>query len=455
MRERISISFWTVGLTTLKTPPILSQMDATIFFENKKLLPVDLANEIKDGIRLGPDGSLWSYKNGVYSRDEFVIQRRVNRILQNLSSPQATSKVRHVLEPELQTLSHNLPEHTFINLENGMYDYESQILLPHSENYNSIVQLPIIYDEYATCPEFDEFLSKILHKNDIPLIWEMIAYLLIPGNPLQIALLFYGKGSNGKSTLLNVLEALIGRANTSNITLNQMNRIFEPAELLGKQMNAVGDLNVRYLKDTETFKKITGGDAITAQRKNGHPFTFTNWAVPVFATNELFRSSDLSDGYFRRWLMLSFPNRVSEESFSHSRESLITQRSLSGIFNKAIPHIIPLLKRKKFKESISSTILKAQFKRESDNVAIWLEDDETITRTSHHENHSISTRKQFAFEQYKSWALNTGVHPVTRTTFYRRLEILQYKFFKDSKDNVHKVYGLDFTKNDPLQTQKK
>ncbi len=400
-----------------------------------------MAKDISVGIAMGPDNTYWEYDLGVYRRDPLAVQRRVVEILDNTTTPTHTNKVIHVLDPYLEKLSHDQPDPSYINLENGMYNIKKKTIEPHSPAFHSIVQLPIQYDADAQCPLFDDFLSHVCPKQSLKMVWQVIAYLLIPGNPFQKSILFYGGGSNGKSNFINVMEALVGRANCSNITLKQLAKTFEPAELLGKQLNTVGDLDLRFHEDTEAFKKMVGGDPITAQRKNKDPFTFISWAVPLFAANSLWASIDQSEGYWRRWQIISFPYRVNENTFSYPREALLQQGELSGIFTKAMTFLPELMKKRKFDSNLMNDLLMSEFQNESDNVSMWLDDDEQI-RYNQPLNTSVYARKVHSYETYKQWCHSTNHRPLTNQKFYKRLVANGFSF--GIKENMRVVFGLTF-----------
>ncbi len=412
-----------------------------MYFDENKFLPVTMARDVSKGIALGPDNTYWRYELGVYRRDPLAIQRRVIEILGDKVTPNHTNKVIHALDPFLEKLSHDQPDPSYINLENGMYNIKRKRLEDHSPAFHSLVQLPIHYDPDAQCPKFDDFLSIVCPPDSLKMVWQVIAYLLIPGNPFQKAILFYGPGSNGKSTFINVMEAMVGRENCSNITLKQLSRVFEPAELLGKQLNTVGDLDLRFHEDTESFKKITGGDPITAQRKNKDPFNFVSWAVPLFAANSLWASVDQSEGYWRRWQVISFPYKVNETTFKHTREELLDSTELAGIFNKAMTYLPKLLKDRKFESNYANEILMAEFQHESDNVAMWLSDDEGITYNQPND-HKQYVKKTQAYQRYKQWCYDSNHRPLTNQKFYKRLVANGYTFSR--KENQHVVFGLTF-----------
>ena len=413
------------------------------YFEGggKFFLPLTMAKDISKGICMGPDHTYWEYSLGVYRRDPLAVQRRVVEILKDAATPTHTNKVIHALDPFLEKLSHDQPDPTYINLENGMYNTKRKKLEEHSPAFHSIIQLPVHYDPDATCPLFDEFLSKVCPKESLKMVWQVIAYLLIPGNPFQKAILFYGPGSNGKSQFINVMQALVGKENCSNITLKQMAKTFEPAELLGKQLNTVGDLDMKFHEDTESFKCLVGGDPVTSQRKNKDPFTFINWAVPLFAANTLWASVDQSEGYWRRWQIISFPNKVNEHSFSYTREELLHPQELSGIFTKAMTYLPELLKTKRFESNLMNELLMAEFQHESDNVATWLDDDEAITYNQAL-NKNIYSRKVLSYETYKQWCYASNHRPLTNQKFYRRLAANGFTF--GTKENMRVVFGITF-----------
>ena len=112
--------------------------------------------------------------------------------------------------------------------------------------------------------------------------WEVVGYLLMNGNPLHRAFLLVGAGRNGKSTFLRLVEHLLGRADCSSVPLQKLGdgHRFASAEMFMKSANVCGDLAATHLKDTSTFKQVTGGDPVFAERKIRDPFEFIYWGVP-------------------------------------------------------------------------------------------------------------------------------------------------------------------------------
>ena len=72
--------------------------------------------------------------------------------------------------------------------------------------------------------------------------------------------------------------------------------------------NLAGDLDPKMVKQTAKFKMLTGGDSVPAERKFQQPFHFVCRAFSIFSANETLLTADTSHGYYRRWLIIPFPN---------------------------------------------------------------------------------------------------------------------------------------------------
>jgi hypothetical protein len=93
-------------------------------------------------------------------------------------------------------------------------------------------------------------------------------------------LVLQGPGNDGKSTLLHVLRALFPASAVSSIPPQSWSRGFLLAGLAGKRLNVVSELPSQDLMDSERFKAVVSGDALTAERKHQDPFTTAFEADP-------------------------------------------------------------------------------------------------------------------------------------------------------------------------------
>jgi putative DNA primase/helicase len=81
---------------------------------------------------------------------------------------------------------------------------------------------------------------------------------------------------------------------------------FAAVNLYGKLENLCDDLSSRHLGDTSLFKRVVGGDPITADRKHRDPITSRPFARLLFSANEYPQSADASSGFYDRWVAIPF-----------------------------------------------------------------------------------------------------------------------------------------------------
>jgi P4 family phage/plasmid primase-like protien len=141
-------------------------------------------------------------------------------------------------------------------------------------------------------------------------LYEVSAYACVPDRFMQRIFAFCGGGSNGKGTFMKFLEKFIGKENivSSEIKALSENQ-FEPAVLYGRLLCVMGEVSYDDLKNTNMIKKIAGEDLISFQFKNKMPFTEENTALCITLTNSLPTTPDKSLGFYRKWIIIDFPNQ--------------------------------------------------------------------------------------------------------------------------------------------------
>lgn len=410
--------------------------DPARFFDRDGLLAKDLADAVLDEITCGwcpTDHRMYVYTDGVWSPDDGTVEATIARFLGNRYR---NSHARNILDlirysPRTARITCD-PVPQFINVANGMLDWNSRTLLPHAAHHLSTVQLPVAYDSDADCPQFCDFIASVLPpdcyepSDDSPgFIWELIGYLLYSGNPLHVAILLYGKGRNGKGTLIRVLRRLIGDRNCSTVGLHDLaeNR-FRAATLYGKLANLAGDLDSRFLVNTAQFKAITGGDSIQGEHKYGAVFDFTPWALPLYSTNRAFGAADSSEGWVARWIVVPFPMSFIGREDRNLDSRLQTDAELAGILRRAAQALPTLMARGRLPEPKSVLEAKRAFVTSSDAVRAWLDEsctldpDQWTTRRALYDAYSLHAeqggKRMSAREFYARVEQINGVRPVKR-----------------------------------------
>ena len=202
-----------------------------------------------------------------------------------------------------------------LNLENTRYDIRSGKCLPFDPDVIEFDRIPVKYDPSAYCADLDKMLNRVFlgDKEVINLFEEMIGSILIKHNRYQKGFLFYGSGSNGKSTILDLIKTFLSPPNYSTIALERVTERFITAELEHKLANIGDDVDNVIIKDTGTLKKIFAGNTIMVERKSEKPFMIEPYATHIYSCNAIPRSFDKSDGFYRRWMIIPFNARFSSD----------------------------------------------------------------------------------------------------------------------------------------------
>jgi P4 family phage/plasmid primase-like protien len=238
-------------------------------------------------------------------------------------------------------------------LANGVYLLNPGELAPYSPEYRARNALPVEYDPDAECPTFLGFLERVLPREESRLFFqEWLGYHLIKDYRYQRVVVLQGDGDNGKSTLLGVMTALLGRENVSSENLYRLssNR-FSPAELHGKLANISADIGPEEMRYTGVIKMLSGGDLLTVERKNRDPFQFRNYAKLTFSCNQLPRTPDETLAFYKRFIVLVTGDPVpKEEQDPRLLEKMTSPGELSGILNWALEGLSRCLERGRLEE---------------------------------------------------------------------------------------------------------
>jgi len=233
--------------------------------------------------------------------------------------------------------------------------------------------------------------------------------------------LLYGNGSNGKSTLMNVFEKLIGRENTSAVSLAEITQErFKTAGLVESKLNIDGDIDIEKI-DSKNLKKISGSDTITVEEKYNHPFQYQNDTTMVFMANHIPEAEDMSDGFFRKWIIIEFPRKFTSNNDNHFdkdpdiEDKLTKPSELSGILNWAIEGYYRLQRQGHFTKDWSTDVIRAFWLRETNPTSYFI--NEKIKKDP---NNFLGKDK--AYKKYKKFCSHNGVIPKPKNEFCKKIK---------------------------------
>lgn len=352
------------------------------FFVSRKLAEAIL--EEVDIKTLRGSGRVYHYDDGIYK--EGGEERIRVKCMEKLSDVFKINYYNETLAfiQGLTYIEPNTIDSGWINMKNGLYNINTHGFTDHTPDIFTIKRINVEYNPEADCPLFKEKLTDKISFEMMQTVQEMFGYCFLPGQKFEVAFLFYGPPRTMKSTTLYALAQMLGDDNMTSFELQYLtDNQFALAYLFGVPANICADLSSKALKNTSAFMTLVGGDKITAARKHEHPITFYPSTKLVFSANVIPSTANKHLSFYRRWVLLNFPNQTDKDDIDiHMKEKI--DEELSGIFNWSMDGMKRLMEFERFTHNLSPEDVKDLYEKNSDTIQSFIynmidtDDDEGI-----------------------------------------------------------------------------
>lgn len=390
-------------------------------------------------------GSFYWYCNGYYKRlEKNAVKAKIanyirgakndNKILDNIFGMLLADDSHMANEEDFNT------NEKYINFKNGLYNIDTKVLERHNSDILYTRQINAEYNKDTVLKEYHTFYKYVrdLCKNAAGEIdWQVynalqeIVGLAISNvygyRTKKAAFLYSPVGNTGKSQFLGLIGHLIGQENITNIPLQNMNEDkgrFALANIGRVRLIANGDQGKADVKDSSTFKSLTGGDSVKSEAKGKEIASRIFKGFIIIACNDLpYIADDKGEHVYRRMYTVPCVHTIAEKD----RDANILDKMLQelpAIVNWAIEGLHRLIDNNyTFTEIEAGNKYIENYRKNSDTVFSFL-DDEGYTITKDPE-HKIS--KKTLYEKYIG---------------YCRREERQQVSPKQFKDRITKLTGL-------------
>lgn len=383
------------------------------------------------------NGQLYVYEDGFYQQDERIIERKMIDLYPSIRRQQRGEvldyiKIRtHKRGEDIKILPY------VINLKNTRLDIRTGKCLEYDPDKIEFARIPVTYDQSAYCADLDKMLNRVFvgDREVINLFEEMIGYCLIKSNRYQKAFIMVGSGSNGKSTILDLIEEFLGAANYSSLPLEQVTDRFNKAELEHKLANIGDDIDNVAIKDSGTLKKMISGESITVERKGERPFKFRPYAKHIYSANSIPRSFDKSEGFYRRWIFIPFNATFSPDDPDYDPmifDKITTDQALSYLLNLALKGARRLMKQGKFTQPASVANALEAYRTDNSTTLSWIE-DKGLT-----EEYFLANSTDKIYSDFTDWCKTSGVKQpnVTGKKMFKREICNKFDFEESPKQKA-------------------
>jgi len=224
-------------------------------------------------------------------------------------------------EPGIPVLPDQLDlDPLLLNVLNGTLDLGTGELREHRREDLITKLAPVEYDSTARCPKFMSFLAQITGEDEElrNFLQRAIGYGLTGDTSEQVMFVAYGTGANGKSTLLNVIQDLLGdyalqTPTDTFVRKRDRSATNDLARLRGARFVVATEVNEDGKLDEVLVKQVTGGDKISARFLYQEFFDFRPECKIFLVTNYKPYITGSDQGIWRRIILIPFEVMIPED----------------------------------------------------------------------------------------------------------------------------------------------
>ena len=317
----------------------------------------------------------------------------------------------------------DLPELPVHLADEMLYLGEERQPAPFSPAYFSKNRIPIRYDhsETASNTMFAEFLEGSIAEEDVDLLQKWCGYVLLGKNPHHKILLVRGVGGSGKSTLMDIIETIIGAENVASLNVDRLDDRFELAAFRDKTLLIGKDVasNILKSKAAHTLKGLSGDQGIEAELKfENRRFKLSgpfNIAITSNADLEIGLRGD-AVAWERRLLIIDFNKVVKDKILNYAAK--IIESSPEGILNWMLRGAQEVLKMERTNEPLELSI------RQRDRLQRLLQQsasNDIFIKACVEASPGKAVASRTLYKNYLEFCDQQVFNPIDEELFYKRI----------------------------------
>lgn len=300
----------------------------------------------------------------------------------------------------------------YISFSNGILDREESRLIGHTPAFFNTWSMRFEYDPEATCPVWDLTMKQWFPEDEESrgVVEEMLGYLLLGGMEYDKIFVLLGPPRSGKSTVMRVLNSMIGPAFTTQ-SLDDLADRFGLEDLLGKRVchisEAAATREVR--KVVSLMKSVSGQEeGREVKRKGDKSLGGVDLAVRfVLSGNEELTFPDASGTIIDRMIVMWFGQSFLGHENTGLTAALINESP--GLFNRLSVAYVRLMERGRFVQPASGQEVKDRLRAAAAPEKVWWQESYEATR-----QHGDVVRLEDVVQSYISMFSTPGKHITVR-----------------------------------------
>lgn len=343
---------------------------------------------------------------------------------------------------------------SYICFEDCMLDAKTKETIKHSPSYYCLNQIPFKYSDIEKSNagnEIEKFFDFVFSADDDrQMLLEYAGLCLTKDTSQQRFLVLCGLGGTGKSVMIRMIEKATGRANVSNVSMQELSKRFTTSLLCGALLNSCADLPIDALEDSSVIKKLLGEDYLFSERKGENGFMFKNYSKLLFSTNMLPQViSERTNGFYRRLLILRMDKMPEVPDVTlYSR----LEQEIHYFIKLCVDALCGMYKRGLITVSENSQKAVKQMRKDSDVVQAWLDDNCIIGSDLKIDRKAASLDfENYCQDQERQSLSKNRLYEAIRSKGFAEVAVVGYMNFKGFtlKANYTNNYTKEQGKNTP------
>jgi putative DNA primase/helicase len=192
------------------------------------------------------------------------------------------------------------------------------------------------------------------------------------------------------------------------------------SDLENKDVNIDSELSNSTIQDSAILKKLTGNQPIRIERKNQRAYDTILHAKLFFSANKIPQTTDDSDAYYRRNIVVSFPNTFEGDTADPNQlAKLTTDEEISGIFNVLMDALRDILLKNNgiFINEKTIQTRKEKYEMAADPIGSFIE--HAVAKDS---DESDKTPKDLLYNIYKRYCKENKLAVESKENFGKMLK---------------------------------
>lgn len=260
---------------------------------------------------------IWNNEEKCYKQsDETDILNNIRRAINvdTIESKERGEIIAALKQLGREQLPKELPQ-SWIQFKKNVIDIKTGLEFEASPEYFFTSPIPWDLGDSEETPLIDKLFKdwvvkeRIQDETWVKTLQEVTAYSLEDSAFMQTIIWLCGSGCNGKGCYLNFVMKLLGMNNVCSSELKTLvTRNFETSALYKRKAVIMGEVDTYDLTNTNLLKQLSGEDLIRYEFKGKTPFSQKSTTTCFIASNALPVTPDRSNGFYRRNLIIDFPN---------------------------------------------------------------------------------------------------------------------------------------------------